>query len=102
MRDIDISIDSRSEMQLHIPSRSLVSESIENVTFGGDSNDKTFVFVKQVPASEWVIVHPLDKYPSITVVDSGGNVCVGNVEYVSKTEIICRFSAAFSGKAYLN
>jgi hypothetical protein len=50
----------------------------------------------------WNIHHNLDKYPSVSVVDSAGNVVYGDVEYVSKDYIILTFAAEFSGKAYLN
>ncbi len=54
------------------------------------------------PQLEWVIVHGLDRYPSVTVVDSGGAVVYGDVQYLSKDELRIFFSAEFSGKAYLN
>lgn len=53
-------------------------------------------------ASIWDITHNLDRYPSVTVVDTGGNVVVGDVEYLTTSHIRVHFSAEFSGKAYLN
>ena len=47
-------------------------------------------------------MHNLDKYPSVTVVDSGGTVVVGSIDYNDKNNCTCTFSAPFSGQAYLN
>jgi hypothetical protein len=44
----------------------------------------------------------MQKFPSVTIVDSAETVVYGDVEYISLTEIRVTFSAAFGGKAYLN
>lgn len=64
--------------------------------------DKTYTHSQSVASKEWHIIHDLQKYPSVSVVDSAGNIVVGDVEYISNSKIIIRFSGAFSGKAYLN
>ena len=61
-----------------------------------------YVHIQIAAATTWDITHDLDKYPSVTVVDSGGNVVVGDVEYLTTSHIRVHFSAEFSGKAYLN
>ena len=83
---------------------------INNVTLEGNktsselglTGDKHFVFTKSTPDSVWEITHNLDKYPSVTVVDSAGSVVMGDITYTSKSTLTVTFSAAFSGKAYLN
>jgi hypothetical protein len=62
----------------------------------------TYVWVQDSVSDTWVIPHNLDKYPSATVVDSGLNVNIGDITYDSKNQITIRFSAPFSGKAFLN
>ena len=62
----------------------------------------TFVFSQNTPSNTWVIVHGLGKFPSVTVVDSGNTVVVGNVSYDSPNQVTITFEATFSGKAYLN
>lgn len=62
----------------------------------------TYVWDQDSVADTWVIPHNLDKYPSATVVDSGKNVNIGDITYDSKNQITIRFSAPFSGEAYLN
>ena len=64
--------------------------------------DKHFVFNQVAAVSTWNITHNLDKYPSVSVVDSGNNLVIGDVEYINTNELTLTFNAAFSGKAYLN
>lgn len=65
-------------------------------------SDKTFIYTQTTASSSWDIVHNLDKYPSVTITDSGKNIVTGNVQFVSKNELIITFQSAFSGVAYLN
>ncbi len=74
---------------------------IVNFTLAG-SADKTFVFTQAVPATSWTVQHNLEKFPSITVVDSGQTVVVGDYTYVDNNNVTLNFSAQFAGKAYLN
>lgn len=71
-------------------------------TGGGAGEDKTFVFTQAIPADVWLIEHNLNKYPSVSVVDTGGNLICGDVEYVDINTVRCKFSSMFSGNAYLN
>ena len=83
---------------------------INNVTLEGNktsselglTGDKDFVYIKSTPNKIWEITHNLDKYPSVTIVDSAGSVVMGDITYTSKSTLTVTFSAAFSGKAYLN
>ena len=50
----------------------------------------------------WTVTHNLGEYPSVTVVDSGNTVVVGNVEYISTQQLKVTFSSAFSGCVFLN
>jgi hypothetical protein len=64
--------------------------------------DKTYVHDQIPPNSIWNITHNLNKYPSVTVVNSAGSISIGEIDYISLNEISITFSAGFSGKAYLN
>lgn len=64
--------------------------------------DKHFTFNKNIASEKWEIKHNLNKYPSVTVVDSADTVVYGNIEYIDNTKLIITFSGGFSGKAYLN
>lgn len=62
----------------------------------------TYTHLQAAPLATWVITHGLGRRPSVTVVDSAGTVVVGDVNYLSDTQIAVAFSSAFSGAAYLN
>ena len=68
----------------------------------GIVNDKNFVYVQATSSDIWEIAHNLNKYPAVTVVDSGGSVVIGEIVYIDKNNIRITFTSAFSGKAYFN
>lgn len=65
-------------------------------------SDNHFTYDQKSASDTWVIDHNLNKYPSVTIVDSAGNVVTGEVTYNSTNQVTIRFTSAFSGKAYLN
>lgn len=72
-----------------------------NYTLGGNA-DGSYTFVQLSPSSVWNIAHPLQKFPSVTIVDSAGTEVVGDIKYESDSQITATFATGFSGKAYLN
>jgi hypothetical protein len=54
------------------------------------------------PAATRYVSHGLNKFPSVTIVNSANEVVVGNVKYITTDQVQLTFSAAFSGKAYFN
>ena len=64
--------------------------------------DYTYTHNQITPTNTWIITHNLSKYPSVTVVDSGGTVVLGGVKYINENQIEINFTSGFSGKAYLN
>ena len=84
--------------------------SINGVTLVGNKTseelgivcDKTFVYNQAISSNVWEIKHDLDKYPAVTVVDSGGSVVIGEIVYIDKNNVRITFTSAFSGKAYFN
>ena len=75
---------------------------VVNFSLPASAADKTFTFVQTVPASVWNVVHTLDKFPSISVIDSADTVVTGSYTYIDDNNITLNFSAPFAGKAYLN
>lgn len=62
----------------------------------------TYVHTQIAASAVWSIAHGLGTYPSVTVIDSGESVVIGDVQYIDNNNLIITFSAAFGGKAYLN
>ena len=84
---------------------------INGVTLSGDQSseelkiveDKNFYYEHSGAASDtWVIVHNLNKYPSVSVIDSYGTEVIGEVTYDTINQITIKFRGAFKGKATLN
>lgn len=84
----------------------LIVDGFGHVVNAGEANvqlpKNNYVHEQATSSTTWVINHNLGKYPSITVIDSGGSEVKGEVEYVDTNNVTLTFSAAFSGKAFLN
>jgi hypothetical protein len=65
-------------------------------------SDKKYTHNQIASSTIWNITHNLNKKPNVTVVDTGENVCIGEIEYISDNELKITFTYEFSGKAYLN
>lgn len=68
----------------------------------GPSGDLNYTHTQNSAATQWDVAHNLGKFPSVTVVDSGGSHVVGEILYLTINTLRLLFSAAFAGKAYLN
>ena len=69
--------------------------------------DITFTHNQTSTSDTWVITHNLNRFPSVTVVDSGDSIVMGTVVYNSNKQLTITFfsrgaALAFQGKAYLN
>ena len=69
--------------------------------------DATYTHNQSTASATWTITHNLNKFPSVTVIDSGDSVVQGEILYNSANQLTLTFYAggvasAFSGKAYLN
>jgi hypothetical protein len=72
---------------------------------GGNVNvsyTDTYVHVQGSPSSSWSVTHNMNKYPSVTVIDSANNEVEGEVTYNSLNSVTITFSGTFSGTAYFN
>jgi hypothetical protein len=67
----------------------------------------TYTHNQNTTSNTWTITHNLNRFPSVTVVDSADTVVIGTVVYNSANQLTITFFAsgsavAFQGKAYLN
>jgi hypothetical protein len=60
------------------------------------------IHTQTVSSSTWSITHNLNKYPSVSVVDSSNEEVIGEVQHINPNSLTVKFSAPFSGKAFLN
>ena len=80
--------------------------SINGMTLSGNKTSEelklAFVYEQGEASDIWEITHNMDKYPSVTVVDSANTVVIGHITYIDRNQLIVRFNGTFKGKAYLN
>jgi hypothetical protein len=69
---------------------------------GPSTGDLTYAHIQGSPAPIWVIVHNLNKYPSVDVVDTGDSTVIPNIHYDSMSQVTLTFGSATSGKAWCN
>ena len=62
----------------------------------------TYIHHQDVSSAVWTINHNLDKYPSVTLVNSVNEVFLAHIDYTSKAQIVVTMSGSNTGKAYLN
>lgn len=61
-----------------------------------------YVHEQAIASETWVINHNLNKYPSITLTYTSGEVFLANTEYTSLNQVIVHLDSASTGYAYLN
>ena len=62
----------------------------------------SYIHTQSGSASTWTITHNLGYYPAVSIVDSGENLVIGDVTYISTNILSVSFTASFGGKAYLS
>lgn len=98
--NVDLDYDN-STFLLSLEDSSGVTRTTSLAALAGGS-DKNYVHTQGTASATWNIVHNLNKYASVTVVDSNNVVVHGEIEYINTNEVEITFRAAFSGEAYLN
>lgn len=64
--------------------------------------DARYVHNQGTPETTWNIQHNLNKFPSVSVVNTSGINVFGMVKYLDANNVQVEFSSGFAGKAYLN
>lgn len=80
----------------------LSGENLENQLTVLAEKVNGYVHEQGVASAVWTVQHNLDKYPSVTVVDSAENEIVAEVEYIDKNTVQITMIGASKGRAYLN
>jgi hypothetical protein len=68
----------------------------------GESDDKTYHHIQDVPNMHVTVVHGLGKYPSVTVKDTVGTQIEAMVTYVDMNTVTIDLSALFAWTADFN
>jgi hypothetical protein len=76
-------------------------QGIQGIPGTNGTNDKNYVQAF-TSVSSLVVPHNLAKQPSVTIVDSSGIECEGDVVHNTINQLTLTFSASFSGNVYCN
>ena len=60
-----------------------------------------YVHTQIAASTVWEITHSLNKYPTVTIIDSGGSIVIGEVDYIDQNRVTVTFSVTMSGTASL-
>jgi len=71
-------------------------------SIGSSIKPTSYRFDQAAPANVWDIVHGLNTYPSVVVVDGMGEKIIGDIEYINLMELKITFSTPISGTAFCN
>ena len=75
----------------------------QSMFYGSGSDvDAFYVHNQGAPSATWVIIHSLNKYPSVVVVDSAKTQVEGDITYDNLDQLTVTFYSAFSGQAFIN
>lgn len=64
--------------------------------------DKNYHHNQTTASDTWVIIHNLNKYPSVNVINSAGDEVVGDIIYNDINQVTIKFKGSFKGSATLN
>lgn len=84
------------------PNNATYPTSLAVVTLVNTYGDKYQQFTQSTPENTWVILHNLNKRPSVTITNTSGEVIEGQVTYNTNSQITINFSTPISGNAELN
>lgn len=63
---------------------------------------ENYVHDQQVASASWVVPHALNKFPSVSIVNTANQIIVGEITYNTLNQLTITFTSPISGKAYIN
>lgn len=94
--------ESQPAYGIEIPNITTIVEEADIIIRDIEFPAVAFAHTQGVSSNSWTIVHNLNFYPNVTVIDSAGTVVEGEISYTSRNTLIVTFSGSFSGNAYLS
>lgn len=84
-----------------VPTSEITSTNVQDAIEEVRAKSK-YVHTQASASTTWTITHNLQFYPNVTIVDSGENYVIGDVQYTSVNALVVTFAHSFAGKAYLS
>lgn len=92
----------QSALALEKQAREAEDNSLQEQITAIAQKENGYIHEQGIASAVWTVQHNLDKYPSVTVVDSAENEIVAEVEYLDKNTVQITMTGASKGRAYLN
>lgn len=67
----------------------------------GNISINALTYIQEELSNKWVITHNMNKFPSVTIIDSDNCLVFADVHYDSENQITINFSKEIKGKVYL-
>lgn len=80
----------------------LVNEGATLNIYPGGGGDFNFVYTQAIASAFWSVTHSAGKFPSVTIVDSGGTEIDAQVDHIDANNLTITFASSTTGKAYIN
>lgn len=90
--DINLEISDIPTLQAELDAKQEVSINYDDKTY-----QQSFVSQASI-----IVSHNLNKYPSVTIIETTGDEIVGNIQHVNQNQFIVTFSGATGGIVYCN
>jgi hypothetical protein len=84
------------------PEQGTVTLNKLNAPYLAATYERAYIHTQSSPAATWTIAHNLNKFPAVSIVDSANAEVIGEVEYIDADNLVVKFTAAFSGQAFIN
>lgn len=90
------------QMAADIEARIVTIESSAGITLSAADARyaRPFVHVQDVPGTEWIVHHNLGYFPSVSLVDTSGDVITSDIVYVDANTLRVELVYSVGGKAY--
>jgi hypothetical protein len=98
---VNLSTPEKNAISLSVPERSITNVNIKGLKSVGKS-DANYVHNQTTASNVWTVNHGLNKFPSVTTIDSSERVVFGEIEFVDENNVVLTFKGSFKGKAFFN
>lgn len=68
----------------------------------GEVKSENYIYSQVTASDTWNINHSLNKYPSVTIINTSNEQVFGDIIYINENNVQIKFSAPVSGRATLN
>lgn len=102
VRPGDTVVSTSDVVLIDAPAPGSVSGINQVVVGGALAQTLAYTHTQSISSNTWVINHGLNFFPNVTVADSSGAICEGEIAYTNNDSLTITFTGAFSGKAYLS